>query len=618
MCGIFGYIGSKEIHLKGATDVIAHRGPDAEGFLGYEINGGIVRHGLGDCMKIAGPKVLFGFRRLSIIDLSHAADQPFSMPDKGLHLTFNGEIYNYLELRQELEAKGHIFLTHSDTEVLLHSYAEWGEDCVTHFNGMWAFAIIDERRNLVFCSRDRFGIKPFYYANVSDEFFWGSEIKQFFTAGVPKHINENVVRDFLDRAVTDHTTETFFKDIYQLKAGHSMIVPLPKGSEQVQPQIQQHWKLQADPQYANMSYEAAQQKFVELFSASIKLRFRSDVPVGSCLSGGLDSSSIVSQAATLLQHPIHTFTSRFDSPKFDESYYAKLVPQQYPNVQPHFCSLNEEILLREIDQLIYHQDEPFGTFGIMAQWEVMKLARKNNVTVLLDGQGGDELLGGYRKYYAFFLKELLQTGSLGLFAKNAYYLIKNKEFNFFHKEGIYRYLGLSGKRNYLSEKGRKLQPLANIGLGSATTMNDKAREDIEKFSYPPLLRYEDRNSMAHSIEARVPFMDYRLVQFIYSLPATFKIRNGYTKALLRDSLKGTLPNEIRTRISKLGFATPQSDWMAGSLNQYFQSYFSGMHNPYLDSAAIAADFKKFPASDMHSWDFSRFYVFDRWYKQHFQ
>lgn len=614
MCGIFGYIGTKKINLKAVTDIIEHRGPDAEGYLGYQVDNKKLGYGLNESLLLDGFRVLFGFRRLAIIDLSHGADQPFSIPGRGLHVVFNGEIYNYLEIKAELQRLGHFFQTQSDTEVLLHAYDEWGEHCVEHFNGMWAFAILDEKRNRVFCSRDRFGVKPFYYYHSTNGFFFCSEIKQLFAAGVHKEINENVIRDFLDKSLTDFSEETFFKDVFQLKAGHSLTIQLE--NENARPEQAKHWELHADDAYRNISYADAQAEFTRLFSESIRLRFRSDVSVGSCLSGGLDSSAIVSQAATMFHYHINTFTSRFDIKEFDESYYANLVVNKFSNVRPHFCSLNENILQTEIDRLVYHQDEPFPTFGIMAQWEVMKLAKANNVVVLLDGQGGDELLGGYRKYYAFYLKELLQNFQLASFARNSYYLFRNKEFNFFSKEGIKRYMGAS-QANFLSAKGASLATRAQIGLGSVSTMNEKSKEDIEYFSFPPLLRYEDRNSMAHSIEARVPFMDYRLVRFVYSLPATYKIRHGFTKSLLRDSLKGVLPEETRTRISKLGFATPQSEWMKNSLNSYFHAHFSKMDNPYLNNKMITTEFEKYPASTLHSWDFSRFFIFDRWYQQHF-
>jgi asparagine synthase (glutamine-hydrolysing) len=617
MCGIFGYIGTQSVPLKQATDIITHRGPDAEGFLGYSVGNKEVARHINGCMDITGRKVLLGFRRLSIIDLSEVSNQPLSIPEKGLHITFNGEIYNYLELRKELIGLGHAFRTHSDTEVLLLSYAQWGAECVHRFNGMFSFAILDQNKEIVFCARDRFGIKPFYYSQTENGIVWGSEIKQLFIAGISKAINENVVRDFLDKSLADHTNETFFKNIFQLKGGHSVTINISNTNDFMQTSIKKYWNLEPDNQYANISYEDAQTEFKRLFADAIKLRFRSDVPVGSCLSGGLDSSSIVTYAATLLPHDINTFTSRFDDKQFDESYYVDLAVKKYDNIKPHFCSLNEDTLQQDVDKLIYHQDEPFGTFGIMAQWEVMKLAKRSNVVVLLDGQGGDEILGGYRKYYAFFLKELLKKKQYSKLLTNGLHLIKNNEFNFFNKEGIYRYLGITHKFNYLSEHGRTLHSHAQIGLGSVSDMNSKSKEDIEFFSFPPLLRFEDRNSMAHSIEARIPFMDYRLVRFVYSLPATYKIRNGFTKALLRDSMNGILPDETRLRISKLGFATPQSVWMGHKLNNYFNDYFKQMNNPYLDNKAIAADFAIYPKSKLHNWDFSRFFIFDKWYQSNF-
>jgi asparagine synthase (glutamine-hydrolysing) len=615
MCGIFGHIGSSLPSVKAATDVIQHRGPDAEGFLSYDtLTSEISR--LPDAYSCRQSRLVqFGFRRLSIIDLSHEADQPFSLNGDKLHLIFNGEIYNYLELRLELQTLGYIFRTESDSEVLLNAYAEWGEACLPRFNGMWSFAILDLRKNKIFCARDRFGVKPFYYHSNGGHFTFASEIKQLFKAEVPKQINERVIRDFLDKSINDHTEETFFANVFQLKPGHWLNIDL--GNPVLKPEIKPYWKLQAKESYGLLSYEEACMQFRELLQQSIMLRFRSDVPVGSCLSGGLDSSSIVCLAAETMHRPMHSFTCRFDSKDFDESFYANLVNDKYPIVTSNYCSLNEDTLVNEIDKLIFHQDEPFGSFGIMAQWEVMKLARSKNITVLLDGQGGDELLGGYRKYYAFYLKELMENMQWTSFVKESYHLIKNKEFKFFNTEGIKRYLGLTQNANYLSEYAKQLPYIKSIGLSSVKNMNEKSKEDIEQLSFPPLLRYEDRNSMAHSIEARVPFMDYRLVEFAFSLPASFKIKNGYTKSLLRDSMKGVLPDQTRLRISKLGFATPQSEWMERKLNRYFKDYFTSMNNPYLNSKLISEKFSKYPNCNLHSWDFSRFYIFDKWFQANF-
>lgn len=613
MCGIFGFVGYGKPNFKDAVDIIEHRGPNGEGFLTY--NPATQRL---DRLPLNGNdsfKIGFGFRRLSIIDLSHSADQPFSLVDANLHIIFNGEIYNYKELRTELEGLGHTFKTNSDTEVLLSSYREWGEECVHRFNGMWAFAILDIERSRIFCSRDRFGIKPFYYFASEEQLIFGSEIKQLFTAGVAKEINENVLKDFLENSLVDHTEETFFKNILQLPGGHKLIINFEDSKFSYH--IERFWKLEKSDEDDHLNFEEASKKFKSLLEDSIKLRRRSDVPLGSCLSGGLDSSSIVCLAANQVDGEFNTLTSMYEGSQFDESKYAKMVNESKGNIRANFCGLTENILIDEIDQLIWYQDEPFGSFSIMAQWEVMKLAKRIKVTVLLDGQGGDELLGGYRKYYAFYLKELIRSGKYFKALNELFYLLKNREFNFLSKEGFKRYLFSNSNASFLSDRGRSLKNMKKIGLSSANSVREKSLEDIEFFSFPALLRYEDRNSMAHSIESRVPFMDYRVVQFAYSSSSAFKIRKGFTKAMLREALKGVLPEVIRTRISKLGFATPQSDWMEAELNQHFKQYFAKMNNPYLDNRFIAKDFDSYPKSKLHSWDFSRFYIFDKWYQAHF-
>lgn len=613
MCGLFGFIGTGEIKAKEAVDVIAHRGPDGEGYLTYYLeNGTSIR----DFEKTDDQlRISLGFRRLSIIDLSHSANQPFSKFDNNLHIVFNGEIFNYKELRVELEQLGYEFATNSDTEVLLTAYKEWGEDCVERFNGMWAFAILDIESNKLFCARDRFGIKPFYYYADENRIMFASEIKQFFSAGIGKGINEAVIKDFLENSLVDHTEQTFFKGIQHLKGGHKLVINYKEKPTEFE--ITRFWKLEEKESRDSLSFEQASIKFRDLLNDSVKLRMRSDVTIGSCLSGGLDSSSIVCLAAKQVISKFNTLTSRYSDSEFDESYYANLVNDSQSNINPNYCGLTEDTLLNEIDQLIWYQDEPFGSFSIMAQWEVMKLAKRINVTVLLDGQGGDELLGGYRKYYAFYLKELLKSGNYFKASRELFHLLKNREFNFLNKEGFKRYLFSNSNAEYLSEKGKSLKNLKSIGFKSANSLREKSLEDIEYFSFPALLRYEDRNSMAHSIESRVPFMDYRLVEFAYSANASYKIRKGFTKALLRNALKGILPEKIRTRISKLGFATPQSEWMNDKLNGHFLDYFKKMRNPYLNNKYIYTQFKLYPKSDLHSWDFSRFYIFDKWYQAHF-
>jgi asparagine synthase (glutamine-hydrolysing) len=615
MCGIFGYVGDQHIDLKGATDIIKHRGPDSDGFLQYNIDSGSLVYQ--DSQIDSSWKenfLLFGFRRLAIIDLNERANQPFSSADNKYHLVFNGEIYNYKELRSELEAIGYKFLTSSDTEVLLNAYVEWGIGAFKKLNGMWAVGILDIPNQKLICSRDRFGIKPFYYSfnTQKKSFCFGSEIKQLFKAGVKKEFNENILLDFLDKSIVDHSQETFYKNVFSLKPGSYMEMPLENITDK---KSYTYWSLKDSPSYEVNNYEDATKQFKELFTDSVRLRFRSDVPVGSCLSGGLDSSSIVSTAADIFDFPIHTFTSRYDIKKYDESYYANLIHEKYKTTVPNYCQLDESLFLAEIDKVIYHQDEPFPSMSILAQWEVMKKAKEENVVVLLDGQGGDESLAGYRKFYAFYLKELLSQFKLGKFFKELIYLQRNKGFNFFDLKGIKRYLNISEQINYLSPKGKTLKSSANFGFSSAKTLQDRSRLDIEKFSFPPLLRYEDRNSMAFSIETRIPFMDYRLVEFLYSMPSEYKIRNGFTKAILRDAMVGILPEQIKDRVSKLGFATPQDIWMENGLRNHFISYFEKMRNPYLDHTTISSSFKSDSKKDKDL--FFRIYCFDRWYQTNF-
>ena len=617
MCGIFGYIGKKNIPVKRATDIIEHRGPDAEGFLHYLPDRNEV-HREPDINNSA-LKVSMGFRRLAIIDLAEHANQPFSDESGRYHLTFNGEIYNYLELREELCGLGVEFRTNSDTEVFLQAYIAWGTDCFNKFNGMWAAVILDCDRGKVIGSRDRFGIKPFFYhVDAEGEIYWASEIKQFFVAGVEKKLNEEVIRDFIDKNIVDSTEETFFAGIFHLKAGTFMEVHL-EWENRLRIRHSSYWTLRPVLSFAKLDYPESLNQFRELFLDCVKLRFRSDVPVGSCLSGGLDSSSIVASAAHQFDFPIHTFTSRFDIEAYDESRYVHLLADHYKSIQTHFCQLTEQLFCDQIDQVLYHQDEPFGSMGILAQWEVMKLAKKNGVIVLLDGQGGDELLAGYRKFYAFYLREKLVAGEIGKFVPALTRLLFNREFRFFDWKEMRRYLpgGRKGAE-YYSSMGEALSSNAIIGFGGAKTMQQRSKLDVEKFSFPPLLRFEDRNSMAFSVETRVPFMDYRLVEFLYSISADYKIRKGYTKAILRDGLNGILPDGIRKRISKLGFATPQEVWMAGKLRGYFADYFAGMDNPYFANDKIAEAFKHYPkARGFSSPLFWRIYCFDKWYNLHF-
>lgn len=611
MCGIYTFIGTDGINLKAKTDAIHHRGPDAEGFLTFNLDTG--ESGITpELASRLGSKIAMGFRRLAIIDLVNESNQPMSLEDGRYHIVFNGEIYNYIELRGELETAGIRFYTKSDTEVLLNAYKIWGTNCFNRFNGMWACCIMDFNRKKLVISRDRFGIKPLFYSFNKDAIEFGSEIKQFFAAPLlKKEINENVIRDFLESAILDASDETFFKNIHRFPAGSFAEISWLDEIKEIKPVRFYDLGLEEN---RKIDYSDAVQQFRTLFQSSIELRFRSDVPVGACLSGGLDSSSIVSYAG-FLGKKIHTYTVDNDDTSLSEYRYVESIMKKYPDLTS-IRSYNDAKDLELIPTALSIQDEPIGQLGVNAQWRVMKLASEDGVKVLLDGQGGDEIFGGYRKFVFFYLKELISSRKLGLAIKEASRFLTQYEFKLFEKEGVRRYLNMTRVDEFLSEKTASKEKHFNIGISGASGFRQKSYEDIFYFSYPQLLRYEDRNSMAFSLESRVPFLDYRLVEFVYSLPTSFKIRNGYTKSLLRDSMKDILPDDVRLRKSKMGFATPEREWFAQTHRAYFLDYFNRMDNPFLNNRKIY-DSLSSGKSSLEYKSLLRLYLFNRWYNHHF-
>jgi asparagine synthase (glutamine-hydrolysing) len=610
MCGIYGYLGSKSFSMEKAISVISHRGPDASGYLTYDCSISALKKEKEASMQ-EGKKVSFGFRRLAIIDLQNHSNQPFSEESQQYHIIFNGEIYNYPELRELLKKEGYSFQTSSDTEVLLKSYMHWGTNCFQHFNGMWAVCILDLNKRKLIVSRDRFGIKPLYYHIDARGISFFSEIKQIFETSIDKRINESVVRDFLESAVLDAGEETFFKGVYKFPQSHFAELSLDEDNWAIKPV--KFWDLKKGTQ-AGIAYPDAVDQFRELFQKSIELRFRSDVPVGACLSGGLDSSSIVSFAG-FLGKKINTFTIDNKDKELSEIEYVNEVVNKYTALTS-VVDYNEENDLDLLDTIFDIQDEPISGLGVIAQWRVMKLAAQNNVVVLLDGQGGDEIFGGYRKFVFFYLKELIQKGHILKALSEAKHFLNASDFKIFEKEGVRRYLNKTGVVDYLSDDLLKMERLHNIGLSGASGFMEKSYEDIFQYSYPQLLRYEDRNSMAFSLESRVPFLDYRLVEFVFGLPSSYKIRDGYTKAILRDSMKGILPDSVRLRKSKMGFATPEKLLIESNKNDYFSKFINKMDNPYIKGKLLADDIlKKNSSLDYKST--LRLYLFDRWFKKAF-
>ncbi len=536
------------------ASALDHRGPDGDG-------------------SFADDGVAFGFRRLAIIDLSDAGMQPFASDDGTLHLMHNGEIYNYRELRRELEGNGHHFRSQTDTEVIVHAYEEWGDECVRRFNGMWAFALWDGRRQRLFCSRDRFGVKPFYYSWDGGRFAFASELKAFRAVGaLEPHLP--AVRDFLEQGYVDHTDETFFAGIRKLPPAHSLVVD-ERGLR-----LNRYWEI--EPREVDGDSADAVR---ELFLDAVRLRLRSDVPVGTCLSGGIDSSAIVCAVDHLLRteaenaRPVgdrqRTFTAFFEERGFDERPFAEAVVTQTRS-QPNWVTFDSRELVDVLPSIVRTQDEPFGSTSIVAQWFVMRAAKEVGLKVMLDGQGADETLAGYHGYFGPFFADLLRSGQLRELGAEL------RAYRTLHGAGVGT-AAVALARPFLPERVR-WAARGRVRGGSALVHADlpaTAAERVNGFGggylrrqmhliltrrgLPELLHYEDRNSMAHSLEARVPFLDYRLVELLFSLGAHDLIERGKTKAVLRRALGDLLPPVVRDRVDKLGFVTPEAAWLRNGL-----------------------------------------------------
>lgn len=562
MCGIAGILSFSgpvsRPTLEAMNRAIVHRGPDDGGE--WVSADGLV--GLAN-------------RRLAILDLSIGGHQPMFSHDGALVLVFNGEIYNYVEIRSELIALGHSFRTQTDTEVVIAAYEQWGRQCVEHFNGMFAFALWDERRQELFASRDRFGEKPFYYVRLADRLVFASEIKALLKEpGVPRRMNDVTVARYLTLAMVDCDDQTFFAEIRQLPAAHSMVV-----SRNGRLELGRYWQLDLDGQAAQRSDDEFADQFRALLTDAVRLRLRSDVAVGSSLSGGLDSSSIVCTMRELLAGTAgtqQTFSARYDNSSADEGKFIDAVVAM-GRVDPHCIWIEEADFVDELDSFVRAQDEPVAHTSQFAQWKVMKLARDHGVTVLLDGQGADEIIGGYPsptfggRYAELFL------------AGNVLPLVRElAAFQKLHGNAAVavRYLAAAlmpgSVRNFVRRRfiGTVSLPEAppppsyrEQGPTSANMLRFALYNTLTVTSLPSLLRYGDRNSMAFSREPRLPFLDHRLVQFAYSLPSDQLVRDGMTKGILRRAMSGRIPDSVRDRTDKIGFATPERQWLSGLLRQ---------------------------------------------------
>ncbi len=581
MCGISGIISKNNgVSIKDAlykmSSAISHRGPDGEGFAFFKkgifvtvfsddtplVNKESKKYLFNPSVNFADAatdlQIGFAHRRLSIIDLSESGHQPMCDTSSKYWVTFNGEIYNYVELKALLISKGHQFVTQTDTEVLIEAYKEWGTDCLQYFNGMFAFALLDIQKQIVFCARDRAGVKPFYYGNNSQAFSFASEYKAFIKSGLINfEINEQEQFDFIVNANLETHEHSLFNGIIELKPAHFLCYNV----------LTHHFKITEYYAISNkISSEKSDAEIIETIEEklvnAINLRLRSDVNIGACLSGGLDSSIIAGIVKHLQPEKyLKLFTAVFPGESFDESNYAKLAAKSVEGSWQTVSPTATEFF-RDIEKLNYFQDLPVWSTSTYSQHRVMELASLNNIKVVLDGQGADELFGGYSHHYFALWKQWMNAGR---FDKVRNSVRQSKAtipggYGLFAKQLIKDRFGLSVNYvNYFSEKSEYGK---SRNQKIASTLNGQLKFDYEN-RLKSFLKCEDRCSMAFGIESRVPFADdIELVNLLFSIDGTKKIQHGISKYLLRQAAKRYIPKPIYERRDKVGFETPVGNWFA--------------------------------------------------------
>ena len=591
MCGICGIINLDGTRLDARVliemnNTMRHRGPDDEGYLLVDTLSGQIISCFGDetvpelkgqlppIEDYTGTNMGLGFRRLSIVDLSPKGHQPMKALLADVWIVYNGEIYNYKELKEELIQEGFSFSSKTDTEVILNAYLKWGLNCTKKFNGMWAFAIWDARKKLLFCSRDRFGIKPFYYVYTPHkEFIFASEIKAI--AKIRKlSPNTRTLHDFLYYGLSDHTEQTMFSGVFQLRGGHCLLLKDGDLSTFCFYDLRRHAG-------ATPSKDPASD-FREKFFDSVSLRLRSDVPVGFALSGGIDSSSIVLAAHSLYTGDnFATFSTCYPGSQVDESYYMKKVidKTQCANYQ---IEPTAQMYLDLLDKFVWHQEEPVNGASYFGEFVLRRLIRQTGTTVSLDGQGADEIITGYKSFLTPYLQDLLKESKIHSFLKECAafkHMVSAKDIigsilGILHPVLAYKMqeFYLQRIKSYLSgpfaSSNKMSNPTALSPKCFDSELNKRLYESLTISSLPVQLIRADKSAMAFSVECRFPFLDHRLVELIFSLPSDYKIRDGVTKYILRESMKKELPKEIYARRDKKGFPVPQSRWLRGELRTF--------------------------------------------------
>ncbi len=616
MCGLVGVFdragSTSALSVAGRMiSVLHHRGPDDDGFY-------------------ASGRVAFGFRRLSILDLSSAGHQPMAAGDGRVTIVFNGEIYNYVELRRELEALGHQFCSTGDTEVLLHAYLEWGTSCLPKLNGMWAFLIHDARSGKLFGARDRFGIKPLFRHVSGDVLLFASEIKAIVASGVySPQPDWSSAASFLVDGRLDNRRETFFVDVVSVPAATAFEVD-PDGKYREWT----YWRVEDSPPAPAGDFAEA---FAELFEDAVRIHMRSDVPVAVHLSGGLDSSSILCasgrvRAAAGAKDPLLAFS--YMAPEFDESVQIHATVRQ-ANAQLVVLEPAPARLWADLERMLWFQDEPVHSMSALVSYQLMRLAAEHGIKVVLNGQGADETIGGYASYFRSYWHTLILAGRVG----RAWTEIRT--FAQSHEQGSWPLAGsqlkhllfiLLGKLPFYRAASRysRRKRLKRPSWLSADLLRHFPERDgprkwdlnsdlaLSQRAYPlPLyLRVEDRNSMAHSIEVRLPFLDHRLVSLVYSLPPEWKLRGPWNKFVLREAMRGRIPEEVRGRIDKMGFPTAARDWIAGPLFEPIMDVLASREvkeSGRYDATLIVRDLERHRCGEVNlSWQIFAVTQFELW------
>lgn len=579
MCGIVGFTGAKDTEtLKKMMDCIYHRGPD-------------------DGSHYDDDSFSVGFRRLAIIDLSKNI-YPITNETEDIFLFLNGEIYNYVELRLRLEKKGHEFKTHSDSEVIVHGYEEWGEDVVKQLRGMFVFTLVDRKRNVMFISRDRLGIKPLYYAELNGRLVFSSEIKGIVSEyDVDRTPDDKAVYQFLISRIHDTDKNTFFKKIKRLLPGHSMLIDKDGNYR-----IYKYWDPTFTKEFSSKKSDAEYAaEFKEIFTEAVDLHLIGDVPVGVTLSGGLDSSGITSLAKELYDAQGHdteiiAFSAIHPGETINEENYIDSVVN-HTGIKSVKIVPEVDNFWNEVDNWFYYQEEPVISTAPYAYYTVMREARKQ-VTVLLSGQGGDELLAGYIPYFQTYLYSALDAGRPMKALTESFYG-RDLYGKFFMQKllgGFSRGKNVSPRNSLIDYKEFDTFKAVNF-----RNLNERLFEDVTSLTTPCLLRYEDKNSMANSLESRVPFFDHKVVEYIFNLPIDQKIKNGWNRYIYRNAMKGVIPDMNRLRRSKVGFTNPEWEWIERKQDKFMEVFTSESFRTrkYWNADQLVEDFRQTLAGNLN-------------------